>query len=184
MHHKNNTYPTVVASDNTQHTKETLVAYLYTIFLKLPPTVKVVKIWSDGPYQQFKNKFIAAVIPVFEKRFCVKIIWNFFATAHGKGCIDGIGAAVKKSVKTSVLSEKVIVNQTNDFVQAYNSRTSKVDMIEMTSKEIDKINNDLKLTEIFLKAKAVRAISTFHQLQTINNRIKGFALSKDGYLDA
>jgi len=156
---------------------------LYTIFLKLPPTVKLVKIWSDGPYQQFKNKFIAAVIPVFEKKFSVKIIWNFFATAHGKGCIDGIGAAVKKKVKTSVLSEEFIVNQTDDFVRAFNSRESKVDVIQLTSEEIVEINNNLNLTEIFSKAPAVRAISTFHQLQSKTNGIKGFVLSKDGYLN-
>lgn len=152
IHHTKNTFPGVIASDNTQHTKETLVAYLHTVFLKLPPTVKVVKIWSDGPYQQFKNKFIAAIIPVFEKKFDLKIIWNFFATAHGKGCIDGIGAAVKKKVRTLVLSEEVIVNRSDDFVDAFNSRQSEVDVIEMTSQEIEKINDDLKLTEIFSKA--------------------------------
>lgn len=153
------------------------------VFLKLPPTVKVVKIWSDGPYQQFKNKFITAIIPVFEQKFGVKIIWNFFATAHGKGCIDGIGAAVKKKVKTLVLSEEVIVNRTDDFVDAFNSRQSEVNVIEMTSQQIEKINDDLKLTEIFSKAPAIRGISTFHQLRSVNDRIKGFALSKDGYSD-
>lgn len=145
--------------------------------------MKVVKIWSDGPYQQFKNKFIAAIIPVFEKKFDLKIIWNFFATAHGKGCIDGIGAAVKKKVRTLVLSEEVIVNRSDDFVDAFNSRRSEVDVIEMTSQEIEKINDDLKLTEIFSKAPAIRGISTFHQLRSKNDRIKGFTLSKDGYSD-
>lgn len=110
----------------------------------MPQAVNVVKIWSDGPSSQFKNKFIAAVTPIFEKKFKKKIFWNFFATAHGKGCVDGIGATVKKRVKRLILSRKVIVNCAKDFIVAFNAKgeDSKIKLVELTSEEILKINDN------------------------------------------
>ncbi len=114
-------YPKIIASDNTDHSKNTIVAYLYTLLLRLPKTMKVVKIWSDGPVSQFKNKFVAAAIVLFEKLFPFKVVWNHFATAHGKTAVDGIGAVAKKKVRRLVLSRKVIVNNAKDFVTPFNT---------------------------------------------------------------
>lgn len=123
-----------------------------------PPTVKTVKIWSDGPTSQFKNKFIAAVIWFFEQKFQIKIFWNFFTAAHGKSCIDGIGAAVEKQVKTMVLSKERTVYQTSDFVSAFQSKESKVELLNMTPEEIESINVELNLNDLFLKAQAIPGI--------------------------
>lgn len=153
---------------------------MYTIFTELSPTIKTVNIWSDGPSNQFKNKFIAAIIPVFEHKFGVTIRWNFFATSHGKSCIDGIGAAVKSKVKQLVLAREVIVNDTKDFVAAFKKDSqSKIDLIELNDADIDKINDMLKLSELFAKAPAVRDISKFHKLMFLNNKVKGFVISAD-----
>lgn len=32
----------------------------------------------------------------------IEISWSFFATSHGKGAVDGIGATVKRSVWTQI----------------------------------------------------------------------------------
>lgn len=180
VHHAQSTHCKVIASDNTHHGKETLVAYLYTIFKELSPLIKTVNVWSDGPSSQFKNKFIAAIIPVFEVKFGVKIVWNFFASSHGKSCIDGIGAAVKSKVKKLILARTVIVNDTNDFVAAFKQNSdSKIDLIEVNDLAIDKINKTLNLTEVFAKAPAVRDISKFHKLLFVNKKAKGFIISAD-----
>ncbi|CAH0559357.1 unnamed protein product [Brassicogethes aeneus] len=104
----------VFVSNNLAHTKETIVPYMYILLSGVPESVKILKIWSDGPSSQFKNKFIAAVIPVLEDKFGIKIYWNYFATSHGKGCIDGIGATAKMIVKKQILSRKCIVNCASD----------------------------------------------------------------------
>ena len=57
---------------------------------------KTVSICSDGPPSQFRNRFIAAAIPVLEAKHQLYITWNFFATSHGKGPVDGIGGSVFK----------------------------------------------------------------------------------------
>lgn len=180
LHHAKKTHSKVIVSDNTHHGKETLVPYLYTIFKELPSSIKIVNVWSDGPSSQFKNKFIAAVIPVFEEMFRVKIVWNFFATGHGKSCIDGIGAAVKSKVKKMVLTREAIVNNTKDFVSAFNLKSkSKIDIIELNDVDINGIKELLKLNEVFAQAPAIRDISKCHKLVFLNNKVKGFVVSAD-----
>lgn len=173
--------PEVIVSDNTDHSKNTIVAYLYTLFLRIPKNVKVVKIWSDGPVSQFKNKFIAAVIVLFEKLFPFKVVWNYFATAHGKGAVDGIGAVAKKKVRRLMMSRKAIVNNAKDFVVAFNMEKSPIKVMEMTHESIDKINKKLSLEDEFDKAPSIAAITSCHQLQVIDNKIVAFVTSADGY---
>lgn len=174
--------PNVIASDNTDHSKDTVVTYLYKMLKKLPKNIKTLKVWSDGPRQQFKNKYIASIIKPLEEKFGIKIIWNYFATAHGKSFIDGLGAVVKKKVKSLVLRRESIVNSAADFVEAFNKNPSVVNLIEMTSDDIHEINIELKAFDIFDNAKAVTKISTFHQLQVVNGKVLGFPSSDEGYL--
>lgn len=181
LRHTRKLHPKVISSDNIKHSKETLVAYLFKIFSSLPKIIKILKIWSDGPSSQFKNKYIAAIIEVFEKRFRKKIFWNFFATSHGKGCVDGLGAVVKKRVRRRITSRKEIVNCTSDFVRSFNKEPSEIELIEVNDTEIDKINKKLKVLEIFENAPNVKKIKSFHQLQFEGNKAVGFSMSKHGY---
>lgn len=181
IRHARKHYSKVIASDNLKHSKETLIAYLFKIFSSLPKRIKVVKIWTDGPSSQFKNKYIAAVINVFEKRFRKKIFWNYFATSHGKGSVDGIGATAKKRVRRRIDSRKEIVNCASDFVRSFNKEESLIELIEVNDKEIEKINKMLKVADIFEKAPAIKKIKSFHQLQFACNKVVGFAMSKCGY---
>ena len=42
-------HPIVVASDNLNHTKDTVIAYIDRLLCELPSDVKQVSIWPDGP---------------------------------------------------------------------------------------------------------------------------------------
>lgn len=112
------------------------MAYLCKIFSLMPKSVKIVKIWSDGPSFQFKNKYMAAIIQVFEKRFKKKIFWNYFATSHGKGSVDEIGATVKKRVRRRIDSRKEIVNCTFDFVRSFKNEKSAIELIKNQTNKV------------------------------------------------
>lgn len=84
--------------DDLDHSKRTVIPYLDKIIEDFPVGISFVNIWSDGPSEQLKNRYIAAKIPVLQDKFKKKIIWNFFATSHGKGPVDGIGGAIKRQV--------------------------------------------------------------------------------------
>ena len=51
-------HPTVLASDNRIHAKETIGPYIDYLLSTLPKSVKTVSLWSDGPSSQLKNKYI------------------------------------------------------------------------------------------------------------------------------
>lgn len=147
----------------------------------VPNKIKRIRLWTDGPSNQFKNKYMAATIKTFEAKFRKKIIWNYHATAHGKSCVDGIGAVTKNKIKRLINSRKSVVNCAKEFVDSFNEEPSNVELIEMSSADINKINKAMKLDTVTQTAPAIKDISKFHQLQCVNNKIKGFLLSKDGY---
>lgn len=64
----------VISTDNTDHSKDTVVAYECKMLQNVPKNNKAVKIWSDGPRQQFKNKYVGSMIKPLEKLFGFKIV--------------------------------------------------------------------------------------------------------------
>lgn len=181
LHHNELFQSKVFVSDKLDHTKETIVPYLVKLLSRLPQSVSILKIWSDGPSSQFKNKFIAAIIPILQDKFRIKIIWNYFATSHGKGCIDGIGATVKTIVRKHIRARDCIVNGSSDFVQAFNRTASQILVEEMTEDNFKKINDDLNTTDVYNHAINVRNISNAHQIQIIDDKIVIFDTSAQGY---
>ena len=89
-------HPMVIVSDNLDHTKQTVVAYMDRILEEIPKEINKVSVWSDGPSSQFKNRYIAASLKVLQKKHKLQVIkWNYFATSHGKGPIDGTGGKLE-----------------------------------------------------------------------------------------
>jgi len=70
------------------------------------PQVRLVKIFSDGPSSQFKNKFMAGFYHTLQRKG-LRIKWHFFATCHGKGVVDGLGRTVKRTVWSAVSTRNV-----------------------------------------------------------------------------
>lgn len=177
----------VFVSDELLHTKQTIIPYLWKLLKNMPSSLKILKIWSDGPSSQFKNKFLAAAIPMLEEKLQIKIVWNFFATAHGKGCVDGLGANVKSTVHKHISARDIVVNKASHFVRAARMTQSKIVVEEMTKDEIKVINADLKteellaINDIHSKAKAIKNISEAHQMQMHDGKMVTYKTSRLGY---
>lgn len=99
----------VIVSDNLEHTQEPVYAFKSELFgnisTKYSP-VKLINVFTDRPTTQFKQRYLFSNLPDWEQDFSVKIIWNFFATSHGKGAVDGIGGTVKRSIWRHVKSKE------------------------------------------------------------------------------
>lgn len=98
LYYDDKIHPLVLVSDELTHSKETVIAYMDILFEKIPSHVECIDVWSDGPASQFKNQYVMSSLPHLESKHNVTIKWNFFATSHGKGPVDGIGATVKRIV--------------------------------------------------------------------------------------
>ena len=45
----------------------------------------------------------------------IKLSWNFFATSHGKGVVDGIGGTVKRTVWRHIKTEKHHITSAQEY---------------------------------------------------------------------
>lgn len=72
--HSGKHHPLTIVSDNLDHGKETVVAYIDRILEEIPEAIEDVYIWSDGPSSQFKNRFITASLAILEKRHNLRIM--------------------------------------------------------------------------------------------------------------
>jgi len=174
-------HPTVIVTDNTIHAKETVVAYIRKLLLlvkaRAPASLKTVHIWSDGPASQFKNRYIAAALVTLQKMTGLQIQWNFFATSHGKGPVDGIGGSVKRHVWLAVKSRKHVVTNASTFLTA--CRGTNVDVIYMTDDDIREQNNLMNTDEVFTGAEPIKGIAHMHQFRVSNGMIEALQLSSD-----
>ncbi|CAF1544967.1 unnamed protein product [Rotaria magnacalcarata] len=83
------------------HTAQSIISdYVKSIY----PTVKQLNYVSDGAPQHFKNNKSILNLTYHQVDFGIPVSWSFSATAHGKGAVDGIGAAVKYRTTRMVLS--------------------------------------------------------------------------------
>jgi hypothetical protein len=110
----------VLVSDNLDHGKVSVFCYMDTIFKALKadyPEIEEINVFSDGAGSQFKQCFLFSTLYLYEKNHSVQVVWNYFATSHGKGVVDGIGGSVKGYVYRRILSGSSTVKNGKEFAQ-------------------------------------------------------------------
>ncbi|XP_071943945.1 uncharacterized protein [Antedon mediterranea] len=167
----------VLVSDNLVHSKETVVSYIDEVLEQLPETVTFVSLWSDGPASQFKNRFIVAAIQPLQAKHKVTLRWNYFATSHGKGPVDGIGGSVKRFVWGQVRTRKTIVSDAKSFVSAA-AGMKNVSVKHFSQQEIDKRNTSLNTCSIFYHACAIHGIAKMHCFDVTSSNVSAFVISR------
>ena len=168
----------VITSDSNVHSKETIIPYMDKILSAIPEDIKQLQIFSDGPSSQFKNRFIVAAVPALEAKYGLAIIWNYFATSHGKGPVDGIGGSTKRFVWNLVRSGKAQVMSSTGFTKAASSMP-KVTVTHMPAEEMTERAGTIGLQNIFEAAPAVACIRKMHSFSHINGQLRTADLSRD-----
>jgi len=155
----------VVVSDDLNHKKDSIVTFIDRLIGELVSTdVCLLHIWSDGPSSQFKNRYIAAAILFLQGRHSLDIQWHFFATSHGKGCVDGIGGLVKRKVTERVIQRRAIVKDSESFFQSCQALDLSVKFYSINSAEIqDFVQNEIG-DGTFNDAPELKGIKSSHHL--------------------
>ena len=105
-------------TDLTDHTKTTIVVYLEYLLNIYAVHGSNILLWSDGPSSQFKNRFMARFMEMSAERHSSNISWNFFATSHGKGAVDGVGGVLKRRAWNKVKARQVVIRNAAEFTDA------------------------------------------------------------------
>lgn len=101
-----------IISNELTHNKESVWYFLKLItdYLKTEKELTTIHVFSDGCAAQFKNRFNIFNLCFAKQDFDVDLTWSFFASGHGKGAVDGIGATVKRSLWCAIMSRQAIIN--------------------------------------------------------------------------
>ena len=126
---RNQIIPHVIISDTRQHNKSAVVPFTDQILSNTPDEVKHIEIWTDGPASQFKNQYVMTSVPMLSVKHNVNLSWNFSATSHVKGPIDGVGATLKQQAMEKVQTRKCVINNASEYFNAIQGSNIKVTMI-------------------------------------------------------
>jgi hypothetical protein len=139
MKHKQlGTKSVVLCCDETDHSKRAVMVLLLELFEAYvkPLCVNRVRFWSDGPSAQFKNKYMYTFLKFLHQRYELAFLqWNFFATSHGKGPVDGVGGTAKRIVWRRVMSRSTVVSNASDFVNVIRSSGSQIEALHISDLE-------------------------------------------------
>lgn len=160
---------TAIVSDYIKHEKESVLSCLDLLFTSIPSSVNEIEIFSDNAASQFKNKFIFHALMELAEKHNKNVVWNFFAAQHGKGVVDGVGAAVKRLASNKVKSQQIEVTCASDFVKA--CQNSNVNVIEISEDIIKSNSAQYEWPKIFKKSKAMRGIASHHQIKFNGKKI-------------
>lgn len=110
------------------------------------PKVKHLKIFSDGAGSQFKNKYTLTNLVYALDDYKLKITWEFTATSHGKGAVNGVGAVLKQKLWLLIKSRKIILK---DAKYCHNYAAKNIPGVKTFLAE----ENELKIVQEKLKAR-------------------------------
>ncbi|CAF1352818.1 unnamed protein product, partial [Didymodactylos carnosus] len=92
------------------------------------PNLKQIDFFSDGAVSQFKQRFMFHNLIQIAHEYKIALSWNFFATSHGKGVVDGLCGTVKRLVWSTALAGDNF-KSAEDFVKLAQQKTKKIIII-------------------------------------------------------
>ncbi|CAH0560627.1 unnamed protein product [Brassicogethes aeneus] len=107
----------VIMSDELTHNKYSVWLFIKKIIDDLKSrygNLKKVNICSDGCAAQFKNRFTLSTLCFSVLDWGIEINWSFFASGHGKGVVDGIGAIAKRTLWSAIMTRKAVIKNSRD----------------------------------------------------------------------
>ena len=158
----------VVVSDYLNHDKYVVVVMLNEILndFKLKHTnlkVENTVLRSDGTSQHFKQRFTLNWMTTIPG----SAAWEFSATSHGKGDIDGIGGTCKRRVREKTMARLVDPKNSLEFSQVSAEVCPKINIIHIAKENIITQKDQLdKSWSSIMSIPGTRKAHYFQKVQT------------------
>jgi len=91
---------------------------------------------------------------------CEELEWNYFATSHGKGAVDGVGAVVKRKVWQIKKTKKNALQNAFSFYEGARHNISGVNVCFISTDDIAKVSE--KMNAKWETAKNISGIKRKH----------------------
>src|SRR6218665_820740 len=139
----------VVVSDELHHDKFSVTTFNRAI-LKAASSegwdIRQLHMFTDGAGSQFKNRFVLSQVvkPSLLHESLIGLDWSFFATAHGKGPVDGVGGTVKRAVWRRILQERIHINSAEDFSKSAQDACPNITILLVKSQDVEVVRAELQ----------------------------------------
>lgn len=159
-----------VVSDNISHDRYCVDTFLRAVLddhLSKNPSVTSLHVFSDRAASQFKQKYNFSNIRLLKNDYNLeRFVWTFFASSHGKGAVDGIGAVVKRYVWNMVRSHKKVVRNAETFAEVcQNLKTSVIFVpLDITESRKSHLKNNWK----DIRPTTVKGTQKIHQVTAVS----------------
>ena len=173
-------------TDMNDHTKKSVSFFLDKLLEKFCQIGDHVVFWSDGPSSQFKNRYMFEYMMTLANKFRLSsLTWNFFATSHGKGAIDGVGGSLKRTVYTHIKARQGIVRTAKEFTDVIVSSGSNVEIIHIPTDDIEAFFYERIETtmENAPKRPGIQSSHYWEYSQSQNLTMENLSPSMDHYID-
>ena len=115
-----------------------------------------------------KDMYLFSNLYKWEKELSTNVIWNFFATSHGKGAVDGIGGTVKRSVWRNVRSTRITPTDAESYAALAKERNPNVTILFISSEEITQ--KSASKLPVWEKTIAIPNTLKFHCIKARNSK--------------
>ena len=137
-----------IVSDWSRHNKYSVAAFNWKILTeakKCMPGLKTLHVFSDRAAGQLKDRFTLSFLtePDLLNDSIKNMDWSFFATAHGKGPIDGIGGTVKRVVWRRILREQAVINSAKEFAEIASTACPCINILFVSNEEVQAAMKEL-----------------------------------------
>lgn len=133
--------------------------------------IKVINIYSDDTSSQFKQIRLFSNLSEWENEFSVQMLWNVFATSHGKGAVDGIGGTIKRYVWRNTRATTIAPVDAQSYAAVAKERCPNVTVIYVSSEKV-KLRSTPKLS-IREKTLPVPNTLKLHCVKAHNSKTSG-----------
>ncbi|CAF1132322.1 unnamed protein product [Didymodactylos carnosus] len=158
-------------SNNVSHDKycvSTCISFIIGELKQYLPELAQIIFFSDGVASQFKQRFLFRNLARMSNEHDLKLLWNFFATSHGKRVVDGIGGTVKRMVWQEMMTKRQCKTAA-DFVRLAKSKTNTIILCEMAQGAI--AASEQKPKQLFDGTKAVRNTQKLHNVIAVRQDV-------------
>lgn len=143
-------------------------------FKQLAPDVNKVLVFSDNCVGQFKSRYNVSIVCHAENDFNITLEWNFFASGHGKGAVDGVGGSIKRTVWREVQGRRALITTPYDFFMLASKKCKDICVLFVPKSEVESCEHFLsKRWDDFA---AISGIQAMHHFQGYD--VKSILVSK------